>query len=101
MQGIYSFRAVNPITGETRDLGSFVDESPNLITTSGLNLIGGSSELFYTCCVGTDSSVTSMGMTALGNQIASTGTIPKSSWRTGNSKAFAYDIKSNFSSSDT
>lgn len=75
MQGIYSFRAVNSITGETRDLGSFVDESPNLITTSGLNLIGGSSELFYTCCVGTDSSVTSMGMTALGNQIASTGTI--------------------------
>lgn len=75
MKGIYSFRAKNALTGEVRELGEVVDDSPNLITTSGLNLIGGSSELFWSCAVGTDSSVTSMGMTTLGNQIASTATI--------------------------
>lgn len=74
MKGIYSFRAVNS-EGVIRDLGVVVDESPNLITTSGLNLIGGNSELFYSCAVGTSSTVTSMGMTSLGNQIASTTTI--------------------------
>jgi hypothetical protein len=75
LQGIYTFTAVNALTGSQRHLGEVADENPNTIVTSGLNQIGTGNELFYYCCVGTDSTVTSMNMTALGNQVAQTSTV--------------------------
>ena len=75
VKGIYGFTVVNASTGASRYIGEFVaEESPNLIVTSGLNQIGSGNELIYTCVVGTDSTPTTLSMTALGNQIATTNT---------------------------
>ena len=79
MKGIYGFKAVNVNTGASRYLGELAEESPNLIVTSGLNQIGSGNELITSCCVGTDSTPTTLGMTSLGNQIASTTTQQTSS----------------------
>lgn len=79
MKGIYGFKAVNANTGSSRYIGEVAEESPNLIVTAGLNQIGSGNELFTTCCVGTDSTPTTMGMTSLGNQIAATNTQQTSS----------------------
>lgn len=79
MKGIYGFKAVNAKTGASRYLGELAEESPNLIVTSGLNQIGSGNELITSCCVGTDSTPTTLGMTSLGNQIAATTTQQTSS----------------------
>lgn len=75
LKGIYSFNAVNSVTGHSRHLGEVADENPNTIVTSGLDQIGGGNNLIYYCCVGTDSTGTTMNMTSLGNQIAQTTTV--------------------------
>lgn len=74
MQGIYSFKAINAVTGESRDLGEVAD-SPNMIVKNGLNAIGNGDNLLYQCVVGTNSTTVTFNDTALGAQIASTTTV--------------------------
>lgn len=78
-EGIYSFKAVNVHTGEERHLGEVAD-SPNMIVKSGLNAVGGSSNLLYQCCVGTNSTTVSFEDTALGAQTAATSTVQSSNY---------------------
>lgn len=73
-EGIYSFKAINVETGESRDLGE-VRDSPNMIVRSGMNAISSADSLIRSCVVGTDATPVSFEDTGLGAQIASTTTV--------------------------
>ena len=79
MEGIYSFKAVNASTGESRHLGDVAD-SPNMIVKAGLNAVGGGATLIYQCCIGTNSTTVTFIDTGLGAQIAATTTIQSSTY---------------------
>ena len=79
MEGIYSFKAVNAFTGESRHLGDVAD-SPNMIVKAGLNAVGGGATLIYQCCIGTNSTTVTFNDTGLGAQIAATTTIQSSTY---------------------
>lgn len=77
VEGIYSFKAVNAVTGVERDLDGIIsDESPNMVVDSGLNALGSETNtLARYCKVGTSSSPVLASQTALGNEVASTQTV--------------------------
>lgn len=79
MEGIYSFKAVNASTGESRHLGDVAD-SPNMIVKAGLNAVGGGATLIHQCCIGTNSTTVTFNDTGLGAQIAATTTIQSSTY---------------------
>lgn len=77
VEGIYSFKAINAITGVERDLDGIIsDESPNMVLDSGLNALGSQSNYIARYCkVGTSSTPVLASQTALGSEIASTQTV--------------------------
>lgn len=77
VEGIYSFKAINAVTGIERDLDGIIsDESPNMVLDSGLNALGSQSNYIARYCkVGTSSTPVVASQTALGSEIASTSTV--------------------------
>ena len=77
VEGIYSFKAINAITGVERDLDGIIsDESPNMVLDSGLNALGSQSNYIARYCkVGTSSTPVLASQTALGSEIANTQTV--------------------------
>ena len=75
MEGVYSFKAINALTNEERDLSAYIAEDHfNLILNSGLNYLGTNYIASY-CCVGTGSTPVNASQTALVSQVAQTSTI--------------------------
>lgn len=67
MAGYYKLEAIG-LDGRKRDLGTF----PNLITNGGLDMLGGYSNMFNTCAVGSGNTAPSNTDTALVTLVAST-----------------------------
>jgi len=81
LKGIFSFKAVNVHTNEERDLGI----TPNMITDSGLDLIG-AGYLASKCAVGTSSNPVQKTDIGLGNKVAETTSfhnVNSGHWETG------------------
>ena len=75
MEGVYSFKAINSLTNQERDLSAYIAEDHfNLILNSGLNYLGTNYVGSY-CCVGTGSTPVNASQTALVSQVAQTSTI--------------------------
>ena len=80
VEGIYSFKAINSLTNEERDLSAFIaDDHPNLFLNSGLEALGTASNLAIGCRVGSGSSAVVATQTALDSTVASTTTVQSSS----------------------
>ena len=80
VEGIYSFKAINSLTNEERDLSAFIaDDHPNLFLNSGLEALGTASDLAFGCRVGSGSSAVVATQTALDSTVASTTTVQSSS----------------------
>jgi hypothetical protein len=71
LRGMYKIEAVNMVTGHKRVLA---DWFPNLITTNGLNLMGGSGGVMTNCSVGSGSATPTNADTTLQTYVASTAT---------------------------
>lgn len=72
MQGFYSFKVGNSVTGEERDISDIVaKDSPNMILNSGLNAIGTTS-VCSGCVVGSGSTPVDPTQSALVNLVGST-----------------------------